>query len=300
MACNCINIVMPIFNVQPKTMDPSMPDPIPSPISHLNTQTSIPDLTAIVSSTYPNTHSSLVISGLFVLTLPQFCLQSTFLSNIKGPSMANQKHINPLLFVSVFLTDTDSSAPNYKTGVPSSSDSNTKSGSNLFGSDSGIYHPMELDKQSSEEYKGEDNEYLIADSSGLGVDDDTPPKRCKLAGKRQHIQSNVYDYFEKLNPSGEWVVAKGNFQFIYKCQHCSVKLAIIGCNTSNLNKHQGCCCGQFNAWASKAPGSVDPNMGAKIASEEQDSILKQLVEALIAIQVSFSIFEMPCLRQVLQ
>ncbi|MBW0545587.1 hypothetical protein O181_085302 [Austropuccinia psidii MF-1] len=81
---------------------------------------------------------------------------------------------------------------------------------------------------------------------------------------------------------------------------CSVKLAIIGHNTLNLNEHQGCCCGRFNAWASKAAGSVDPNMGAKISAEEQDSILKQLVEALVAIQVSFSIFEMPCLRQVLQ
>ncbi|MBW0571469.1 hypothetical protein O181_111184, partial [Austropuccinia psidii MF-1] len=79
-----------------------------------------------------------------------------------------------------------------------------------------------------------------------------------------------------------------------------VKLAIIGRNTSNLNKHRGRCCGRFNAWASKSPGSVDPNMGAKIATEEQDSILKQLVEALVAIQVSFLIFETPRLWQVLQ
>ncbi|MBW0556430.1 hypothetical protein O181_096145 [Austropuccinia psidii MF-1] len=114
----------------------------------------------------------------------QFCLQSTFLSNLKAPPMANKQHINPLLFVSYFLTDTDSSAPNYKTGVPSSSDSNAKAALNNFGSDSGIYHPMELDEQSSEEYEGEEDEYLIADDSGLGVDDDTPPKRCKLAGKR--------------------------------------------------------------------------------------------------------------------
>ncbi|MBW0559647.1 hypothetical protein O181_099362 [Austropuccinia psidii MF-1] len=203
---------MPIFNVQPKTMDPSTSDPIPSSLSRQNTQISIPDLTAIVSPTYPNNHSCLVIK----------------------------------------------------------------------------------------EYKGEDGKYLIADDSGLGVDDNTPPKRRKLAGKRQHIQLNVYDYFEKLNPSGELVEAKGNFQFIYKCQHCSVKLGIIGRNTSNLNKHRGRCCGQFNTWASKAPGSVDPNMGAKIAAEEQDSILKQLVETLVAIQVSFLIFETPHLLQVLQ
>ncbi|MBW0556431.1 hypothetical protein O181_096146 [Austropuccinia psidii MF-1] len=41
-------------------------------------------------------------------------------------------------------------------------------------------------------------------------------------------------------------------------------------------------------------------MVAKISAEEQGSILKQLVEALVAIQVSFSIFEMPRLHQVLQ
>ncbi|MBW0488842.1 hypothetical protein O181_028557 [Austropuccinia psidii MF-1] len=41
-------------------------------------------------------------------------------------------------------------------------------------------------------------------------------------------------------------------------------------------------------------------MGAKIAAKEQDSILKQLVEALVAIQVSFLIIETPHLCQVLQ
>ncbi|MBW0490852.1 hypothetical protein O181_030567 [Austropuccinia psidii MF-1] len=98
--------------------------------------------------------------------------------------MANQQHINPSLFVSDFLTDTDTSAPNSETVVPSYSDSNAKLASNNLGSDSGIYHPMELEKQSSEEYEGEDNESFIADNSGLGVDDDTPLKSCKLSGKR--------------------------------------------------------------------------------------------------------------------
>ncbi|MBW0508134.1 hypothetical protein O181_047849 [Austropuccinia psidii MF-1] len=78
------------------------------------------------------------------------------------------------------------------------------------------------------------------------------------------------------------------------------KLAIICCNTSNLNKHRGQCCGRFNAWSSKAPGAVDPNMGAKLAAEEQESILNQLVKGLVAIQVSFSIFKLPQLRSVLQ
>ncbi|MBW0536828.1 hypothetical protein O181_076543 [Austropuccinia psidii MF-1] len=49
-----------------------------------------------------------------------------------------------------------------------------------------------------------------------------------------------------------------------------VKLAIIGRNTSNLNKHRGRCCGRFNAWSTKAPSMVDPNMGAKLAAEEQE------------------------------
>ncbi|MBW0535187.1 hypothetical protein O181_074902 [Austropuccinia psidii MF-1] len=116
---------MPLFNVQPKTIPPSMPEPIPPPVLCQNTQISDPYLTSVVSPTYPNTNSSPVIN-------------------------------------------TDTSAPNSKTVVPSYSDSNAKSASNNLGSDSGIYHPMELDKQSSEEYKGEDNKYLIADNSGLG------------------------------------------------------------------------------------------------------------------------------------
>ncbi|MBW0519037.1 hypothetical protein O181_058752 [Austropuccinia psidii MF-1] len=164
--------------------------------------------------------------------------------------MANQQNINPLLFGCHPLVIPTRNWPQVILEVI-----------------------VESDKQSSEEYKGEDDEYFIADNIGLGVDDNTPPKR-------RRIQSNIYDYFEKLNPSGEWVEAKGNFRFI-------VKLAIIGHNTSNLNKHRGHFCGRFNAWESKAPGSVDPNMGTKIAAKEQDSILKQLVEALVAIPVSF-------------
>ncbi|MBW0488839.1 hypothetical protein O181_028554 [Austropuccinia psidii MF-1] len=70
MACNCINVVIPIFNIQPKTMPPAMPDPIPSPVSCQRTQISDPDITAIVRPTYPNTHSSLVISGPFCTNAP--------------------------------------------------------------------------------------------------------------------------------------------------------------------------------------------------------------------------------------
>ncbi|MBW0528824.1 hypothetical protein O181_068539 [Austropuccinia psidii MF-1] len=118
--------------------------------------------------------------------------------------------------------------------------------------------------------------------------------------KRWRIISNVYDYFEKISVGGEWMESKGNIRFTYKCRHCSVKLTIIGCNTSNLNKHQSRCCGRFNAWANQAPGSIDPNLGAHLAAEEQEEILKELVKALVAIQVSFSIFETPRLQNVLK
>ncbi|MBW0484561.1 hypothetical protein O181_024276 [Austropuccinia psidii MF-1] len=91
-------------------------------------------------------------------------------------------------------------------------------------------------------------------------------------------------YFEKADQLDSYVLFFG-----------SVKLAIIGFNTSNLNKHRGQCCGCFNAWSTKAPG-----MGFKLAVEEQESILKQLLEGLVAIQVSFSIFKSPRLRSVLK
>ncbi|MBW0546729.1 hypothetical protein O181_086444 [Austropuccinia psidii MF-1] len=123
---------MPIFNVQPKTIPPSMPDPIPSPILCRNTQISDPDLTAVVSPTYPNTNSSLVISGLFCTNGPK---------------------ILPSVHIYVQLKSTHYGQPTaYKSfplWVPSSSDSNVKLASNDFGIDREIYHPMESDNKSS-------------------------------------------------------------------------------------------------------------------------------------------------------
>ncbi|MBW0471734.1 hypothetical protein O181_011449 [Austropuccinia psidii MF-1] len=101
--------------------------------------------------------------------------------------MANQQHLNLLLFVSYFLIDTDTSAPNSKSLLPSSSDSNLKAAPNFLGSDSEIYHPMYSNDQSSEEYEGEDYEYLITEDGGTGVDDMTSPKCCKKAVKRKFI-----------------------------------------------------------------------------------------------------------------
>ncbi|MBW0462588.1 hypothetical protein O181_002303 [Austropuccinia psidii MF-1] len=143
------------FNIQPKNIPPSSPDPTCPSFLFQNPQMSDQDLTAI----------------------------SRFLCNIEAPPMANQQHLNLLLFVSNFLTNTDTSAPSSETLLPSYSDSNLKAAPTHLGSDSGIYHD-----QSSEEYKGDENGYLIAEDSGPGVDEVTPPKHCKTAVKRQHIQ----------------------------------------------------------------------------------------------------------------
>ncbi|MBW0546651.1 hypothetical protein O181_086366 [Austropuccinia psidii MF-1] len=90
--------------------------------------------------------------------------------------MPNKQHLNPLLFVSDFVTDTDTSSPNSETVFPSSSYCNLKAVPKKFGSHSGIYHPMNSDGQSSEEYEGEDNDYISSEDSGPGVDVVTPPK----------------------------------------------------------------------------------------------------------------------------
>ncbi|MBW0472710.1 hypothetical protein O181_012425 [Austropuccinia psidii MF-1] len=96
--------------------------------------------------------------------------------------MANQQHFNPLLFVSNFLSGTDTSSPNSETLFPSSSYSNSKASPTKFSSDSGIHHPLDSNKKSSVECKGEDDEYIISEASGLVVDENTPPKQSKTGG----------------------------------------------------------------------------------------------------------------------
>ncbi|MBW0546904.1 hypothetical protein O181_086619 [Austropuccinia psidii MF-1] len=178
-------------------------------------------------------------------------------------SMAPIQHISPLLFILDMLTESKMSTPNSDTPNITSSDSLLGQQETSHVHNPGLYQTMLSDNESLEEYDIGDEDYVIAEDNGLGMDDVTPPKRAQSLVKRRWIQSNV------------------------------VKLAIIGRNTSNLNKHRGRCCGRFNAWSTKAPGTVDPNMGAKIAAEEQESILNQLVKGLVSIQVSFSIFELP-------
>ncbi|MBW0507287.1 hypothetical protein O181_047002, partial [Austropuccinia psidii MF-1] len=113
--------------------------------------------------------------------------------------------------------------------------------------------------------------------------------------KHRCIRSDVYEYYE-MSPI---VAYNAN---IIKLMHWllySLTPNVLGRNTSNLNKHRSKCCGCFSAWESKFPGSIDPSLGAKLAAEEQVMLQKSLVEALVAIQVSFSIFETPRLRQIL-
>ncbi|MBW0521203.1 hypothetical protein O181_060918 [Austropuccinia psidii MF-1] len=184
--------------------------------------------------------------------------------------MAPIQHINPLLFILDTLTESNTSAPNLDTPNLTSSNSLLGQQETSHVCDAGLYQTMLSDYESSEEYDIGDEDYVVME------DDVTPPKRVQSLVKRRWVQSNVYDYYEVSHEP----------QIIFK-------LAIIGHNTSNLNKHRGQCCGCFNAWSTKAPSTVDPNMGAKLAVEEQESILKQLSEGLVAIQVSFPIFELP-------
>ncbi|MBW0524885.1 hypothetical protein O181_064600 [Austropuccinia psidii MF-1] len=77
-------------------------------------------------------------------------------------------------------------------------------------------------------------------------------------------------------------------------------IGILGRNTSNLNKHRTHCVGCFSAWETKCPGSIDPTLGARMDDEELGTLLKDLVKALVAIQVSFSLFESDRLQSIVK
>ncbi|MBW0484806.1 hypothetical protein O181_024521 [Austropuccinia psidii MF-1] len=49
-----------------------------------------------------------------------------------------------------------------------------------------------------EEYDIGDEDYVVAEDNGLGMDDVTPPKQASSSVKRRRVQSNVYDYFEAI------------------------------------------------------------------------------------------------------
>ncbi|MBW0466094.1 hypothetical protein O181_005809 [Austropuccinia psidii MF-1] len=77
-----------------------------------------------------------------------------------------------------------------------------------------------------------------------------------------------------------------------KCPPMASGLKIVECFVTCINVI-------IAAWERKSPGSINPNLGAKLASEEQETLQKSLVEGIVPIQISFSIFETPRLRSVL-
>ncbi|MBW0546876.1 hypothetical protein O181_086591 [Austropuccinia psidii MF-1] len=129
-----------------------------------------------------------------------------------------------------------------------------------------------------------------------GDDEKYPPQPPQSHQKHQCICSSVYSYYKDMIPGGEWDEEKQALQYKYKCCHCSNKSQILGKNTSNLNKHRTRCVDCFTAWETKCPGLIDPNLGAKMEAEGSDTLMKDL----LAIQVSFSIFETDQLQSILQ
>ncbi|MBW0542290.1 hypothetical protein O181_082005 [Austropuccinia psidii MF-1] len=101
------------------------------------------------------------------------------------------QHINPLLFITDTLTESNTSAPNL-----TSSNSAIGQRARSHVRKSGLYQTMVLDDESLEEYDIGDEDYVIAEDDGLGMDDVTPPKQAQSLVKRRQVRSNVYDYFE--------------------------------------------------------------------------------------------------------
>ncbi|MBW0475836.1 hypothetical protein O181_015551 [Austropuccinia psidii MF-1] len=45
--------------------------------------------------------------------------------------------------------------------------------------------------------------------------------------KRRHKRSDVYDYFEKITLTGEWIPDKNEYCYTYKCRHCSIAIYVL-------------------------------------------------------------------------
>ncbi|MBW0571278.1 hypothetical protein O181_110993 [Austropuccinia psidii MF-1] len=129
---------------------------------------------------------------------------------------------------------------------------------------------MDAQSDSSDDHYSTHNEYNLPHETASASQDTRPNQSVAQDCKRQHKRSDV------------------------------VKIVIMGCHTSNMNKHCKICAGWFNAWESESPGSIDPNMGARLAAETQMILNWELVKGLVAVQVSFSIFESPQLQHALQ
>ncbi|MBW0491229.1 hypothetical protein O181_030944 [Austropuccinia psidii MF-1] len=89
---------------------------------------------------------------------------------------------------------------------------------------------------SGEDYDSQDDYNVNVDIPN-NLDHDMPPQSTIRTCKHHGKQPDVYDYFEKLMETGVWVAKKSEYCFTYKCWHCSVKIGVMGYNTSNMNKH---------------------------------------------------------------
>ncbi|MBW0466736.1 hypothetical protein O181_006451 [Austropuccinia psidii MF-1] len=65
----------------------------------------------------------------------------------------------------------------------------------------------------------------------------SPPKNATQQCKCRCKCSEVCNYLEKLTDTRVWIADKNNYCHTYECRHCSVKIGVMGCNTSNMNKH---------------------------------------------------------------
>ncbi|MBW0500597.1 hypothetical protein O181_040312 [Austropuccinia psidii MF-1] len=101
--------------------------------------------------------------------------------------MAPIQHINPLLFITDTLTESDTSAPNLDTPNLTSSDSGLGQRAKSHVRKSGLYQTMLSDNESSEEYDVGDKYYVIAEDNGLGMDDVTTPKQAQSLVKRRWV-----------------------------------------------------------------------------------------------------------------
>ncbi|MBW0544213.1 hypothetical protein O181_083928 [Austropuccinia psidii MF-1] len=95
-------------------------------------------------------------------------------------SMAPIQHINPLLFILDTLTESKTSTPNLETPNLTSSDSLLGQQETSHVRNADLYQTMLSDNESLEEYDIGDEDYVVAEDNGLGMDDVTPPKERNL------------------------------------------------------------------------------------------------------------------------
>ncbi|MBW0500534.1 hypothetical protein O181_040249 [Austropuccinia psidii MF-1] len=105
-------------------------------------------------------------------------LQLLYFPIINTTKMAPIEHINPLLFITDTLTESNTSAPNSDTPNLTSSGSAIGQRARSHMRKSGLYQTMVSDDESLEEYDIGDEDYVVAEDNGLGMDDVTPPKQA--------------------------------------------------------------------------------------------------------------------------